>query len=297
MRHRGIDRCVDTVAQALRTTAGPVTVALDEGGLRCAWARGGAAYVPFESISDATLRNSLFGTTLLVLTLAPSDEIAIKIANGNPFDVLGAVVAHLGESRPDRRVAHPHAFERGELDFSGWLDGVRRHACGREAYREAPVDRAALAALLDDEAASAALRAAAAHALMTIAGDDDLDAVAHALVNRALPPVVLVAVGVASGGSALVDDELIAEMTSLLPAHDRADVVAIAVAAGANGARCEPSACERVGVAKQRALDAARTEADANARAHAGGGGRRALHPVSTGAGNAGRWIGRSWGL
>jgi hypothetical protein len=284
---------VDTVTEALRTSSGPVTIALDEGGLRCTWRDGGAAYLPFEAVADATLGASVLGKTLLVVKLAAGGEVSIKIANGNPFDVLGAIVSRLGERGADLRATH-RELERGELDLGAWLENVRRHASGSEAYRDAPVDRAALAALLDDDAAHATVRAAAAHALLTIGGGEDLAAVAHALVNRALPPVVLVAASLAAGGSALVDDDLLAEMTALLPPDDRAAVAAVAAAATG---RCDPSACDRVAAARQAASDAARTATEAHARAHAGEGGRRLLHPVSTGAGNAGRWIGRSWGL
>jgi hypothetical protein len=284
---------MDAVADALRASSGPVTIALDEGGLRCTW-RDGAAYVPFEVLADATLATSVFGTTVLTATLATGDEIGIKIANGNPFDVLGAILARLGERASTVPLRYP-AFDRGELALGGWLENVRRHACGGEAYRESPPDRAAFAALLDDDGAGAAPRAAAAHALLTIGADEDVAVVAHALVTRAFPPLVLVAVGLAAGGLAFVDDELLAEMTALLPAGDRE--AAALVAAG----RSDPAACARVAaalaIAKQAASDEARSAAEAHARVHAAEGGRRALHPVSTGAGNAGRWVGRSWGL
>ncbi|MDB4937633.1 MAG: hypothetical protein JWP87_4605 [Labilithrix sp.] len=278
---------------ALRASHGPVTVGLDEGGLRCTWRDGGAAYLPFDAVADATLGASVFGKTLLVITLATGGTISITLANGNPFDVLGAVVARLGERRTDEPVTHP-AFERGDAELGAWLERVRRHASGGEAYREAPMDHGAIAALLDDDAAGAGLRAAAAHALLTAATDEDLATVAGALVTRALPPLVVVAAGLAAGGSALVDDGLLAEMSALLPSPDRE---AVATVAARTPERTSPDACERVASARQAATDAARRALEGDARAHAGEGGRRMLHPVSTGAGNGARWVGRSWGL
>jgi hypothetical protein len=59
--------------------------------------------------------------------------------------------------------------------------------------------------------------------------------------------------------------------------------------------------CARVAAAlvaaKQAVSDDVRQADEANARAHAGDGTRRELRPVSSGAGNTNRWVGRSWGL
>lgn len=288
---------MEAVVKALRASLGKVSVELDEGGLRCTWRDGGAAYVPFEALADATVDTTLFGTTVLVTTMTTGEEVRFKMANGNPFDVLGAIVARIAErSRPDAEVrAGHHAFDRGELSLGAWLDSVRRHACGAEAYRDAAPDRAAFAALLDDDRTAAPLRAAAAHALLTMGTDDDLALVAQALVHRALPPLVLVAAGLAPGGCALVDDELLAEMKALLPSRDRDEITVGAVE------RADPAQSKRVAaaltMAKEQASDDARQAAVAHARAHAGDGARRPLHPVSAAAGNAGRWVGRSWGL
>lgn len=288
---------MSNAAEALRTSKGPVTVALDEGGLRCTWRDGAGAYLPFEAVTDATLDTTLFGTTMLVLTLASGGEVRVKIANGAPFDVLGEIVAHVGERRVVGAAAPPPtepAFDRGDLELGPWLEAIRRHVCGRDAYRDVPPDRELFAALLEDERCSTALRAAAAHALLALGTEDDLERVALALVGRALPPLVLVAAGLGPGGAALVDDDLLAEMSALLSPRDRAAV------AEATTERSEPAQAARAGTALLAATVAvsneARDAAEARERSHVGASGRRALHPVSV-ADNGGRWVGRTYGF
>lgn len=259
-------------------------------------------YVPFAALADATLDTTVFGRTVLVATLASGGEVRIKLANGNPFDVLGAVMAHVGERRSGGTALQPGhpAFERGDAALGAWLESVRRDACGAEAYRAAPAPRELLAALLDDEGGAVSQRAAAAHALLALGADEDLATVARALVSRAMPPLVLVAAALAPGGAALVDDDLLVEMGRLLPAGDR-DAFAGMTMAGMTMQRSDPARAARVAaalvIAKQLASDEVHA---ATAEGQARAGTRRALHPVSSSSGassNAGRWVGRSWGL
>jgi hypothetical protein len=278
--------------KSLRKRArGLLTVGLDEGGLRCS-SRRHAFYVPYDEIVDAAIDNPFIGRTVLVLHLAREEApLRIQLANANPFDVLGAVLVHVARPHPSTRIP---ALARGDSALSEWLERVRRLATGADkgSYRDAavcPLDLAALAAALADENASCDERAAAAHALLEIDTDETLPVVAHVLVTRAVPPMVLVASRLGRGGRAFVDEELLADLCALLPARDAAAVPAL------SGQAQDDSQVHRAAAAIERAKkDAARAF---EAAAASGSRGRK-LHPLTaSGALDTSRWIGRSWGL
>jgi len=272
-----------------------MTIALDEGGLRCLSGREGEAlYVPYDVIEDATIANTYFGRTLLVLVLdldlGGHVEMEIEIANGNPFDVLGAVIAHV--ARPHASSRLPQLGRKG-MALDAWLARVRGGVTGEATagYRETmagAVDVPLLAATLDDADAPVDERAAAAHALLEIASDDALFAVASVLVARAVPPIVIVAVRFGRGGRAIVDEDVLTDMRALLSADDaRAVTATLAV-------REDPEVEARIATALERAQRAAVEEIE---RARASSARGRRLAHATGGITDPARWIGRSWAL
>ena len=255
-----------------------VTFAVDEGGLRCRWKKG-AAYIAFHEIVDASLADSFFGPPALVLDVA-GEKRRLPIANANPFDVLGAVLANAGRPWPSRRLT---ALARADRDLLSWLEVVRDRTAPQ--YREAAASVALLAGILADAAASIDDRAAAAHALLTLGGDSAVAEVARTCVTRALPPLVLVAARLAPGGAALVEDELFTDLRDYLPPADAA------------AAAAAPSQTNDENAAKIRAaLEQAKHEASltfSRGDPHVS----RKRAQVMAGGVDTTRWVGKSWAL
>jgi hypothetical protein len=254
-----------------------VEVALDEGGLRCAW-RKGKAYVPFALLADARIEKRALTRAKLVLVAKSNEELRLDV--GEPLAIHRAIVTHLVQA-PTESCA-PAGLARGGRALDGWLDDVARRA-GEAGYREAGVDHGALAALLGNEHASLDARAAAAFVLVGGASSELLHAVARAFVEHAMPPLVLLAAWLAPGGAALVPDDVAAEAGAFLTPGD---------AALAKRPRPDGDAARAPLVAA--ALAVALTAARATPRASQAK--RRRLH-VSANAGIDARWIGRTWAL
>jgi hypothetical protein len=265
------------------------TVTFDEGGLRCV-AKDRAAYVPYDAIVDATIANTFFGRTVLVLDgSGEGDETRIELANGNPFDVLAAVLAAV--TRPHASSRLP-ALGRNDDSLDAWLSRVRSLAAGEGSagYRDGSVtiEPSALVTTLGDAAASTEERAACAHALLELGTDDALAAVARILVSRAVPPLVLVATHLARAGTVLVGDDLFSDVRGWLDPRDAAEASSLAK-------RSDDAQAQRLASVLGEAQREAAAALDNAAAATRG----RKLHSLPAGGGglDTSKWIGRSWGL
>jgi hypothetical protein len=214
-------------------------------------------------------------------------DVRLGVANSNPFDVLGAIIAYI--SRPHASSRVPSLRRSKEEGLDAWLARVRRMAVGEggAGYRDGSttIDVTTLTTTLEEGDASAEERAAAAHALLEIGTDDALTCVARVLVTRAVPPIVLVATHLARAGSAIVDAELFAEMIDFC-STDAAD-------------RSLPRRDDD-DQARRLAAILARETAEAAAALEAAAAETRGRKNHSLPAGSqfeSMRWIGRSWGL
>jgi hypothetical protein len=250
-----------------------VQVALDEGGVRCAW-RKGKGYVPYELLADANVEEGALGGAKLVLVGKDGEELGLDV--DEPLAAHRAIVAHLVQASAARPA--PAGLAREGRAIDAWLDDVMRRAEGG-GYREAGVDHAALAALLADEHAAAEGRAAAAFVLVGSASADLLRACARAFVEHALPPLVLVAGWLAAGGLALVPDDVAADAKGYLA---RGDAIA---RRGDDAARAPLVAAALADVL-----------AEARATVHVVPAKRRRLYPAA-GNGMDMRWVGRTWNI
>jgi hypothetical protein len=258
-----------------------VQVALDEGGLRCAW-KTGKGYVPFEALADAQLRRSPLGPAKLVLVAKGGDELALALAE-DPVAVHREIVARLvGEVEAPE--TPPLAREARALET--WLDDVARRA-EAGGYRDPGVDLDALAAILANEHAGAEPRAAAAFVLVGAAGGEILRAVARTFALHALPPLVLLAAWLAPGGEALVPREVVDEVKGYLSRED-------AALAGRQRPRADPERAPLIAAALREVTEEAILAARAaSATPHAK---RRRLQPHAN-ALDGTRWVGRTWNI
>jgi hypothetical protein len=276
---------VARIAGLLLHLHGAAHVALDEGGLRCT-ADDGAAYVPFASIADVDIETRLFGRVELVLTGVEHDTLRIPLTNANPLDVQRACLLRRAERRAASVIDVPSVLVRGTAPFTEWLARVVGTTGERGGYRDGAVDAATLVAVLGDEHADAAARAAAAHALVASGSAEHLLAVARVFVAHALPPIVLVAAHLAPGGAALVSKDVASELLPFLAVEDARTCVQVA----------DADRERLVAHALSVALDEARAAAEASSDADDHSPRRRRLAAPTAGVGAAG-WIGRTWAL
>jgi len=265
-----------------------VRIALDEGGLRCTWGDA-AAHVPWTIIADVTLEEALWGSTLLRLVDDGGEDLRIKLEHADPLDLQREMllqIAELEASKGPRELPAP--FERGERELDAWLDASRALVSGEHIYRDVQIDREIVVAVLASEHAAVDARAAAAYALIATGDDHELVSAAKTFVLRALPPLVLVAARLARGGAALVDDEVLDEVTVFLPERDRVVVDRMRPIR-------DPQREMRLTAALERAKAEVTEELRAAQVAPTEGSKLRRVHIASAGVDT--RWVGRTWSL
>jgi hypothetical protein len=281
------------LSELIQDPDGPVHVLLDEGGLRCSW-RSDAAYVPFAALTDANLtQGSLSGRTLLSLTGVLGEELHVRLENGNPLSVVGAIFAELSARRasPRRPLALPAELARDGRPLDAWISCLLPQVAER-GYREVHLDRARLGAIFADDRAEVEARSAAAFLLVAAAEPEELRPLVRAFVLRALPPLVLVAARLTPGGAALVDDPVLEEQRRLLPHDDRASLERARAASTRDPGR-EALLAQALRAATAEAL--AEAQRGGELESPLPGGGLKRLH--SRGAAAANAWVGRAWAL
>ncbi len=209
----------------------PAHVAVDDGGVRIQ-TKGSGRYVPFASVSDASVAFTVLNVALLRLVMRDGSRTTVRIPKRDALEVQSDILQHLAPAEGDVALGEGAAvaFARNGQTLLDWLGSVARWAQSSGGYRSAALDHVTASATLADARVAAELRAACAHAMLSTGDEEELAAVARIVIDRALPPLVVVAVRLGRGGAALVPDRMCDEALPFLPRDDQ-DAAAKAMAA------------------------------------------------------------------
>lgn len=190
-------------------------VFVDEGGLRCV-VEAVPVYVPFARIQNARLVAAIIGRPTLFVAMDDGATLNTTIpASVDVASMEGVVLERSLRAHTTIRVA---SARRGDLAM--WIANVTAshlaHQSG-DAYRARSLDTESLEVTLAEVSDEIEARAAAAHALMKLGYSD----IVARLVGMTSPPMVLVAVRLATGGEKVVTDAMIAAALPFLALRDR----------------------------------------------------------------------------
>jgi hypothetical protein len=199
-------------------------VSIDDGGVRCVGPDSGQ-YVAFATLADAAVEFHVLGVTLLRLVGRDGSRTTVRIPKSEALEAQADILQRIATSPEAETNAAlgEAALARGNRPLTQWLEAVARWATSGAGYRNAALDPATATATLRDPRVAQDIRAACVHAMLSTCDEEELTAVARTFVERALPPLVVVAARLGRGGAALVPDAMVEDVLPLLSPEDQAD--------------------------------------------------------------------------